>query len=125
TLLPLIVILMASLKTTEEFRTSGPLDPPGDWLNFANFVDAFVRGNMLQGFLNTTIILVFSLFGTILIGTMAAYAIDRFEFRFKSPFSAEWEVIAAGVIVIIVPTLIVFLVMQRFIYNGLVTGAVK
>ena len=254
TLLPLIVILMASLKTTEEFRTTGPLDPPGDWLNFANFADAFVRGNMLQGFLNTTIILVFSLFGTILIGTMAAFAIDRFEFRFKrvvvavfliaslvpsvttqvatfqiisglhlfnthaaaillftgtdiiaiyifvqfmqgiprsldeaamidganrfaiyarvifpllkpaiatvviikgiaiyneffipflympshdlgtisttlfrfkGPFSAEWEVIAAGVIVIIVPTLIVFLILQRLIYNGLVTGAVK
>lgn len=254
TLLPLTVIVMAALKTTEEFRSTGPLDAPDNWLNFDNFVEAFTRGNMLAGFVNTTIILIFSLAGTILIGTMAAYAIDRFEFRFKGlvvalfliaslvpgvttqvatfqiisglglfntygaaillftgtdiiaiyifvqfmqgiprsldeaamidgankftvyarvifpllkpaiatvviikgiaiynefyipflympsrdlgtisttlfrfkgPFSAEWEVIAAGVLVVIIPTLIVFLVLQRFIYNGLVTGAVK
>jgi raffinose/stachyose/melibiose transport system permease protein len=254
TLLPLGVILIAALKTTGEFRSTGPLTPPSNWFNFSNFIEAFTRGNMLQGFLNTSIILVFSLAGTILIGTMAAYAIDRFEFRFKKlvvalfliaslipsvttqiatfrivnglhlfnthgaaillftgtdiiaiyifvqfmqsipksldeaamidganrftiyarvifpllkpaiatviiikgiaiynefyipflympsrdlgvistslfrfkgPFSAEWEVIAAGVIVVIVPTLIVFVFLQRFIYNGLTSGAVK
>ena len=38
---------------------------------------------MAAAFVNTTIILVVSVAGTILIGTMAAYAIDRFEFRFK------------------------------------------
>ena len=38
---------------------------------------------MLDGFVNTTFILVVSVAGTILIGTMAAYAIDRFQFRFK------------------------------------------
>ena len=36
-----------------------------------------------RAFVNTTIILVVSVIGTIVIGTMAAYAIDRFQFRFK------------------------------------------
>ena len=38
---------------------------------------------MLLAFTNTTIILAFSLVGTILIGSMAAYAIDRFTFRLR------------------------------------------
>jgi multiple sugar transport system permease protein len=45
--------------------------------------------------------------------------------RFKGPFSAQWEVIAAGAILVIVPTLLVFLALQRFIYNGLTTGATR
>ena len=38
---------------------------------------------MLEGFVNTSIVLVVSLVGTIFIGTMAAYALDRFAFRGK------------------------------------------
>jgi hypothetical protein len=45
--------------------------------------------------------------------------------RFKGAFSAQWEVIAAGAILVIVPTLLVFLALQRFIYNGLTTGATR
>ena len=46
-------------------------------------------------------------------------------FRFKGPFGASWEVISAGAILVIVPTLVVFLVLQRFIYNGFTAGATK
>jgi multiple sugar transport system permease protein len=80
---PLVVVLFASFKSREEYATTGPLAPPSNWFNVANFVTAFTRGNMLLGFWNTTIILVASLIGTIVIGTMAAYAIDRFRFRLK------------------------------------------
>jgi ABC-type maltose transport system permease subunit len=34
-------------------------------------------------------------------------------------------VISAGVILVIIPTLVVFLALQRFIYNGYTTGAAK
>ena len=44
---------------------------------------AFDSGKMLEGILNTGIVLVVSLAGTIFIGTMAAYGLDRFEFRGK------------------------------------------
>jgi ABC-type glycerol-3-phosphate transport system permease component len=78
---PLVVILMASLKTGPEFNSGHVLDAPHDWLNFANFRTAFVDGKMLTAFVNTTFILFVSVTGTVFIGSMAAYAIDRFEFR--------------------------------------------
>lgn len=251
-ILPLSVVLFASFKTRSEYSTSGPLALPLNWFNFENFATAFQQGGMVEGFINTTIVLVISLAGTIFIGTMAAYAIDRFAFRgralimalfliatlipsvtsqvatfqiiagmglfntkaalvllflgtdiiaififlqfmagipasldeaamldganrwtiywrvilpllkpaiatvviikgiaiynefylpflylpsegmistslfqFKGPFGAQWEVIAAGTILVILPTLFAFLFLQRWIYRGLVAGAVK
>jgi multiple sugar transport system permease protein len=253
-LLPLIAIAMASFKTADEYATTPPFAPPGNWLNLDNYVTAFTDGKMLLGFANTAFILTVSLVGTVLIGSMAAYAIDRFTFpmrglviglfliaalvpgvttqvttfkvvndlglyntrwsaialflgtdiisiyifqqflrsiptevdeaaaldgadpftiyrrvilpqlkpaiatvviirgvaiynefyvpflympsrdlgvistslfRFKGPFGSEWEIISAGVILIIVPTLIAFLALQRFIYNGFTAGAAK
>ena len=46
-------------------------------------------------------------------------------FRFKGPFGAHWEMISAGAVLVILPTLVVFLFLQRFIYNGFTRGATK
>lgn len=81
-LVPLVVVLLTSLKTAKDYATSGPLDLPRS-LTFSNFSTAFTAAGMGQAFLNTTFILVVSVAGTIVIGSMTAYAIDRFEFRFK------------------------------------------
>ncbi|MEJ3404483.1 carbohydrate ABC transporter permease [Rathayibacter sp. YIM 133350] len=253
-IVPLGVVVIASFKTAREFANTGPFDLPTNWFNFANYVTAFTKGNMLLGFANTTFILIVSLAGTILIGTMTAYAIDRFDFkgkwlvvgafllatlvpgvttqvatfqvvnalelfntrwsaialflgtdivsiylfiqfmasipksldeaamidganrwsiywrivlpllkpaiatvviikgiaiynefyipflympsadlgvistslfRFKGPFGAHWEIITAGTILVIVPTFIIFLFLQRYIYRGLTSGATK
>ncbi len=253
-LLPLIVVFMAGFKTRAEFRDGGPLGVPVDWLNLDNFVTAFTRGGMAMGLLNTTFILVVSVAGSILIGSMAAFAISRFDFRgrrlvvflfllatlvpavtaqvatfqlivgldlfntrwaaivlftstdiisiyiflqflrgvpisldeaayldgastfrvyrsivlpllkpaiatvviikgvaiynefyipflympsrdlgvvatslfrFQGPYSADWQVISAGVVITIIPTLIVFLALQRYIYNGFTRGVSK
>ncbi|MFJ8870810.1 carbohydrate ABC transporter permease [Streptomyces sp. NPDC102473] len=253
-LVPLVVILLTSLKTGSEVANSGPLSLPGDWFNFTNYATAVEQGAMLRAFGNTTLILVVSTAGTVLIGSMTAYAIDRFQFRlkklvmglfllatlvpgvttqvatfqviddlgafnsrwapillytgtdivsiyiflqfirsipvsldeaaridgatswtiyrkiilpmlrpaiatvvivkgiaiyndfyvpflympdpelgtistalfrFKGPFGAHWETISAGTIVVIVPTLIVFLALQRFIYSGFASGSTK
>jgi multiple sugar transport system permease protein len=82
-ILPITGTLMTAFKTHAEFFNSQPMDPPKDWLNFDNFVTAWNAGNMFTGFINTAVILALSLTGTIIIGTMAAYAIDRFAFRGK------------------------------------------
>ncbi|MGC0337133.1 carbohydrate ABC transporter permease [Streptomyces sp. SLBN-8D4] len=83
-LLPLVVVLLTSLKSEKEMaNTSGALDLPDDPLNFHNYVAAFQDGRMLSAFTNTAIILLVSVGGTVLIGSMTAYAIDRFTFRFK------------------------------------------
>ncbi|WP_329268478.1 carbohydrate ABC transporter permease [Streptomyces pseudovenezuelae] len=83
-LLPLVVVLLTSLKSEKEMaNTSGALDLPDDPLNLHNYVAAFADGGMLSAFTNTAIILLVSVGGTVLIGSMTAYAIDRFTFRFK------------------------------------------
>ena len=253
-IIPLVTVFMAAFKSKEEFATSDPLAPPQSWTNLDNFATAFVDGGMVQGFLNTSIILVVALVGTIIIGTMTAYAVDRFDFRgrrlvmgafllatlvpavttqvatfqvvnglglfntrwaaivlftgtdiisiyiflqfmrgisrsldeaalldganrltiyariifpllrpaiatvvivkgiaiyneyyipflympsrdlgvvstslfrFMGPFGAQWEVISAGAVLVIVPTLVAFLLLQRQIYSGLTSGATK
>lgn len=80
-LFPLVVIVMAAFKTGTEFNQGHVLAPPNDWLNLDNFRRAFFEGKMATAFVNTTFILVVAVTGTVLIGSMAAYAIDRFEFR--------------------------------------------
>jgi multiple sugar transport system permease protein len=46
-------------------------------------------------------------------------------FRFIGPYSANWQVICAGIVITIIPTLIIFLLLQKYIYNGLIQGSVK
>ncbi|MET8947015.1 carbohydrate ABC transporter permease [Streptomyces sp. NPDC004542] len=254
-LIPLAVVFLTSLKTAKEATNGGgAFQLPGNWLNFSNYVTAFRDGQLLTAFGNTAFILLFSITGTVIIGSMTAYAIDRFDFRgkklvmalflvatlvpgvttqvatfqvvnsfglfdtrwapillymgtdivsiyiflqfirgipvsldeaarldganaltiywriifpllkpaiatvviikgitvyndfyipflympsedlgtmstalfrFKGPFGAHWEDISAGAILVIVPTLVVFLFLQRYIYNGFARGATK
>ncbi|WP_028986175.1 carbohydrate ABC transporter permease [Thermicanus aegyptius] len=83
-LLPLVVVFFSSLKTGEEMANTSPLDPPGNWFNFRNYLRAFLEGNMLTGFLNTAFILAVSIAGATLMGAMIAYVLHRFNFRGKT-----------------------------------------
>ena len=251
---PIVVVVLASFKTSSELSTTGVMELPKNFLNFENYKVAFVDGKMLLGFRNTIIILLLSLAATVLTGTMTAYVLHRFKFkgktlicnlfliaslipsitmqmsvfqiivklnlfntlfstvilyagtdiisiyiflqfmdnipfsldeaaimdgaghikifttvilpllksaivtvvilkgvvfynefytpylympktelavistalfRFKGPYGTKWEVICAGVIITLLPALIMFLVMQKKIYSGLTSGAVK
>ncbi|MGX1134641.1 multiple sugar transport system permease protein [Streptomyces glaucescens] len=83
-LIPLVVVFLTSLKTSREVADGGgALSLPDDWLNFSNYATAFTDGHMLRAFGNTAFILLFSITGTVVIGSMTAYAIDRFDFRFR------------------------------------------
>lgn len=253
-LLPIIVIIFGSFKTHTEFYESNPLSPPTSFLNFENYKAVFVEGKLLTGFINTAIIMVVSLAGSILSGTTIAYVFSRFKFKgkkilqnmflfaalvpgvtmqvtvfqviaklgafntlmapillnvgtdimaiyifmqfinsiskdldeaalmegasyfrvfftiifpllkpaivtiiiisgtaiyndfytaflympsaelatistslfnFKGPYASSWEIILAGIIVVMTPMLIVFLTLQKYIYNGLTSGSVK
>jgi ABC-type glycerol-3-phosphate transport system permease component len=46
-------------------------------------------------------------------------------FKFKGPYGAQWETIAACTMIVIIPTVVIFLLLQRFIYNGITAGATK
>ncbi|GIP51654.1 carbohydrate ABC transporter permease [Paenibacillus vini] len=80
-LIPIAVVLFASFKTNKEYGETSPLTPPDNWLNFANYSKAFINGKMLLGFGNTVIIVVISIIGATLIGSMIAYVLNRFKFR--------------------------------------------
>ncbi|MFJ7998267.1 carbohydrate ABC transporter permease [Streptomyces sp. NPDC096310] len=83
-LLPLGVVFLTSLKTGKEMADgSGALALPDNLFNFANYATAFSDGKMLGAFGNTAFILLFAITGTVVIGSMTAYAIDRFDFRFR------------------------------------------
>jgi raffinose/stachyose/melibiose transport system permease protein len=253
-ILPILVILLGSFKGKAEFFQSGPFDLPRNFLDFTNYITAFVKGKMLLGLANTFILVACTAVGTILTGTMTAYILDRFQFKlnkiirllflwvtlipgvttqvatfkivhalgvyntrfagiilsigtdvvalyiflqflesiprsldesaiidgagyfrvyrriilplltpaittvliikcvavyndfympflympkqslqvistvlfkFKGPYGTQWEIICAGVMIAIIPTLIAFLALQKKIYNGLIQGAVK
>ena len=80
-ILPVCVCVLTAFKTTEEYNTTSPLDAPATFLNFENFKIAFQQANMLQGFLNTAIVLVVVLFVSVFIGAMLAYVLNRFKFK--------------------------------------------
>lgn len=82
-LLPIVTVFFASFKEYREFYGSSKLALPKSFLNFENFKIAFTDGGMLQGFLNTGFILIISLTGTILMGAMVAYVLQRFNFKGK------------------------------------------
>lgn len=46
-------------------------------------------------------------------------------YRFIGPYSSEWSVIAAGIIVVSIPVFIGFVFAQKWIYKGFSDGAVK
>jgi len=82
TALPVIVIFIGSFKTGQEFNSTGAFELPKIW-SLENYSIAFAKGKMLLGFANTLFLIVASSVGAILTGTMAAYVIDRFEFKGK------------------------------------------
>ncbi len=76
--LPLLWAVMTSFKTDKDIFGS-PWSLP-DTLHFDNWSRAWTSANMSDYFLNTIIVVGFSLLGTMLLGSMAAYVLARFEF---------------------------------------------
>ena len=85
---PIIVVLLTSFKTSDEMKVKGVMSLPDSFLNFQNYVTAFVDGKMMLGFINTTIVLIFAIAATIMTGTMTAYVLSRFKFKGKTIISA-------------------------------------
>ncbi|MFC0599049.1 carbohydrate ABC transporter permease [Streptomyces palmae] len=79
--LPLLWAVMSSLKTDNEILTS-PWGLPNS-LHFENWSRAWSKSNIGDYFLNTVVVVGCSLFGTMLLGSMAAYVLARFEFPGK------------------------------------------
>jgi ABC-type glycerol-3-phosphate transport system permease component len=86
-LIPVLVVFLGSFKTKEEFLSTGVLSWPQHF-TFDNYTRAFIDGQMLVGFKNTLFIFVVSIVGKLLLGTMIAYVLNRFEFKMKKVIMA-------------------------------------
>ena len=76
---PLLWVVMSALKTDSEVIRE-PLSLIPKSLQWDNFARAWTAG-IDSFFLNTLLVLVFSVTLTMLLGSMAAYALARYEFR--------------------------------------------
>lgn len=78
--LPVIVCVITAFKTEEEYASTNVMTLPENWLNFSNFIETWKQANLGTAFLNSGIILIFVLVGSILTGSMLAYILNRFQF---------------------------------------------
>ena len=81
--LPLITVIFGSFKTYDEFTRTSGITMPNSFTYFENYIKAFVDGKMLVGFINTFILIFFGAIGSVILGSMVAFVISRFEFKFK------------------------------------------
>lgn len=82
-LFPPYIIVMNAFKSNEEYAKSGLFDLPNSFMNWDNFLLVLQVGRMGQAFLNIGIVIVMAVVCNVMLGTMMAYALGRYEFRMK------------------------------------------
>ncbi len=80
-ILPMLPVFFGSFKSNTEFYSTSVWALPKNFLNFDNYRIAFTQGNMLLGFGNTLLIMAFSITISVFLGSMTAYALQRFRFK--------------------------------------------
>lgn len=76
---PLLWVVMSSLKSDRAIIRQ-PLSLIPDGLHWGNFVRAWGQGHIGAFFLSTVLVLTFSVTLTMLLGSMAAYVLARYDF---------------------------------------------
>ena len=81
---PLLVTLFTSVKTQAQLASTSPILPPapGAW-NWDNYAEVLGAKLLPVAVKNTAVILVVSIFFNVLLGSVTAYCLQRFEFRFR------------------------------------------
>ena len=79
-ILPIVSCVITAFKTDVEYQNTNVRTPPESWLNFSNFTEAFSRAHMGRAFLNSVIVVVVVVVGSVMIGSMLAYVLNRFKF---------------------------------------------
>lgn len=83
-LAPIILTLFAAFKNKGDMVKTSPLTLPLARITFENFERVLGDKYLLVGFKNTGIILVVSIFFNVMFGTITAFILERFQFRFKN-----------------------------------------
>lgn len=83
-LAPILLTLFAAFKTKGDMVKTSPLMlPPFARITLDNFNRVLTNKYLVIGFKNTGIILVVSIFFNVMFGTVTAFILERFQFRFK------------------------------------------
>lgn len=80
---PILLTFFASLKTKADMVNTSPLTLPLSSATLENYAEVFGNKYLLIGFKNTLIILVVSILFNVMLGTVTAFIIERFQFRGK------------------------------------------
>ncbi|UJF31798.1 carbohydrate ABC transporter permease [Paenibacillus hexagrammi] len=115
-LFPPYVVLVNAFKGKNE--STNPFSLPQSFLNFDNFVQVFQRASMGTAFTNTLVIIAVSLLGNVILGTMTAYALGRFDFRGKKLIMLAF--LGATIVPTITTQVVVFSMIKSFgLFNTL------
>lgn len=79
-LFPLAFAFLASFKSNTEIFLGNPFGLPSKW-DFGSFGRAWSEAKIGRYFINSVIVVTASTFGTMLLGSMAAYVLARYEFK--------------------------------------------
>lgn len=78
TLIPVVITILGSFKTNAEL-TTGATFLPGSW-EFSNYAEAWEQANFSRYTMNSLIVALSAVVGTLLVASMAAYVVDRMNF---------------------------------------------
>lgn len=78
--LPVVSCVITAFKTTEEYNRTNVMVLPESWFNFDNFIQAWKQANMGTAFINSALVLIVVLVGSILFSSMLSFVLDRFKF---------------------------------------------
>ncbi|MFD0960778.1 carbohydrate ABC transporter permease [Paenibacillus chungangensis] len=81
---PILLVVFGSFKTAKEIAETSPFSLPDSWLYVQNYITAYTEGNILRGFINTSILVGVSIVGNAILGTMTAYVLNRFQFKLRN-----------------------------------------
>lgn len=116
-LFPIYTIFVGAFKTKQEYHTER-FSLPDNFFNFDNFIQVFEKGKLGLGFWNISVILVLSIVGNILLGSMAAYALGRFNFKLKKLIMGAYLI--AAVIPLVTTQVATFSIIKSLgLYNTL------
>jgi raffinose/stachyose/melibiose transport system permease protein len=78
---PILVVVMNSFKTTMGIFSAPFALPAGDTFNLQGYVNVFTRGNFLLNYTNSIVVTVATIAATVVLGTMAAWALVEYQVR--------------------------------------------
>lgn len=79
-LIPLYSCVVTAFKTPDEYQNTNVMTLPYSWGYFNNFFTAWEKAHMGRAFLNSLLVLIVVLAGSILFSSMLAYVLNRFKF---------------------------------------------